>query len=208
MIKAIETQYRGHKFRSRLEARCAVFFDALGIEWDYEREGYDLGSEGFYLPDFILYDSMWMEIKGLHPTDDEIEKIRRLAKETDKNAFIQYGNIKAFREDKIVELVGVWVLKDGETIAIDNCMWCVCPSCGALQIAPLGTVFWPMFVHVAGCDLNNAIKSMPESELLKYFSENGLSKEDLREKTIRNPTLVNAFIKATSARFEHGEEGA
>ena len=28
--KAIETRYAGHRFRSRLEARWAVFFDALG----------------------------------------------------------------------------------------------------------------------------------------------------------------------------------
>jgi hypothetical protein len=28
-IKAIETSYKGYRFRSRLEARWAVFFDAL-----------------------------------------------------------------------------------------------------------------------------------------------------------------------------------
>ena len=31
-IKAIETIYNGYKFRSRLEARWAVFFDEAGIE--------------------------------------------------------------------------------------------------------------------------------------------------------------------------------
>lgn len=31
-IKAIETEYDGHKFRSRLEARWAVFFNAIGQE--------------------------------------------------------------------------------------------------------------------------------------------------------------------------------
>ena len=31
LIKAIETEYNGYKFRSRLEARWAVFFDALGV---------------------------------------------------------------------------------------------------------------------------------------------------------------------------------
>ncbi len=55
MIKAIETRYKGYRFRSRLEARWAVFFDALGIEWEYEKEGYDLGDDdGWYLPDFWL----------------------------------------------------------------------------------------------------------------------------------------------------------
>jgi hypothetical protein len=53
-IKPIETQYKGYRFRSRLEARWAVFFDALGIEWEYEKEGFNLGNAGWYLPDFWL----------------------------------------------------------------------------------------------------------------------------------------------------------
>jgi len=36
-----------------LEARWAVFFDALGIKYEYEAEGYDLGGV-WYLPDFWL----------------------------------------------------------------------------------------------------------------------------------------------------------
>ncbi len=38
-IKAIDTVYNGYKFRSRLEARWAVFFDAAGIKYEYEPEG-------------------------------------------------------------------------------------------------------------------------------------------------------------------------
>ena len=64
MIKAIETRYKGYRFRSRLEARWAVFFDALGIEWEYEKEGYDLGEAGWYLPDFWLPSlKLYIEIK-------------------------------------------------------------------------------------------------------------------------------------------------
>lgn len=33
-IRAIETVYNGYKFRSRLEAKWAVFFDAVGIKYD------------------------------------------------------------------------------------------------------------------------------------------------------------------------------
>jgi hypothetical protein len=53
-IKPIDTLYKGYLFRSRLEARWAKFFDALGIQWEYEKEGYDLGDAGWYLPDFWL----------------------------------------------------------------------------------------------------------------------------------------------------------
>ena len=66
-MKAIETHYNGYRFRSRLEARWAVFFDTLGIRYEYEPEGFEMdlcGSDGtvtirylpdFYIPDFKLY---------------------------------------------------------------------------------------------------------------------------------------------------------
>lgn len=77
MIKAIETKYRGYRFRSRLEARWAVFFDALDIAWEYEKEGFDLGKHGHYLPDFWLPDiNAWIEIKGQKASDQEIAKCR------------------------------------------------------------------------------------------------------------------------------------
>lgn len=66
--KAIETRYKGYRFRSRLEARWAVFMDSLGIRWEYEREGFDLGGVG-YLPDFWLPElRMWVEVKAEKPS--------------------------------------------------------------------------------------------------------------------------------------------
>lgn len=53
MIRAIDTEYKGYRFRSRLEARWAVFFDAMGIEYVYEPEGYTDGQVK-YLPDFLV----------------------------------------------------------------------------------------------------------------------------------------------------------
>lgn len=68
MIKAIETKYKGYNFRSRLEARWAVFLDTLGIKWRYEVEEYDLGELGYYLPDFVVTgesgESVFLEVKG------------------------------------------------------------------------------------------------------------------------------------------------
>jgi hypothetical protein len=62
-LKAIETRYRGYRFRSRLEARWAVFMDALGVRWEFEPEGYNLDGE-WYLPDFWLPDlRAFLEIK-------------------------------------------------------------------------------------------------------------------------------------------------
>lgn len=69
MIKAIDTRYNNHLFRSRLEARWAVYFDKLSVKWEYEPEGYELPS-GRYLPDFRLTDhGLYAEIKP-EPTTD------------------------------------------------------------------------------------------------------------------------------------------
>lgn len=92
MLKAIETQYKGYRFRSRLEARWAVFFDALGIEWEYEKEGFDLGDAGWYLPDFWLPDAQtWVEVKGIEPTDDELAKAEALCVASQSPVLIHSG---------------------------------------------------------------------------------------------------------------------
>lgn len=62
---AIETAYAGRLFRSRLEARWAVFFDSLGIHWQYEPQGFEAVDGSRYLPDFYLPDlQTWVEVKG------------------------------------------------------------------------------------------------------------------------------------------------
>lgn len=71
MIKVIETIYKGYRFRSRLEARWAVFFDQVHQKWEYEKEGFDLGNGLWYLPDFYIPEfDLWFEIK---PDEDAIE---------------------------------------------------------------------------------------------------------------------------------------
>jgi len=61
---AIETEYAGHLFRSRLEARWAVFFNEAGIDWRYETQGFEVDGAK-YLPDFYLPTSgTWVEVKG------------------------------------------------------------------------------------------------------------------------------------------------
>lgn len=66
MITPIETTYKGCRFRSRLEARWAVFFDTLGITWKYEPQGYTVGpSKRPYLPDFYIPEwQAFVEVKG------------------------------------------------------------------------------------------------------------------------------------------------
>lgn len=84
MFKPIETIYNGYKFRSRVEARWAVFFDELGVEYEYEKEGFDMDGV-WYLPDFYLSDyKVWVEIKGDDKEDlskKEMNKINKFVTE-------------------------------------------------------------------------------------------------------------------------------
>ena len=82
-IKAIQTEYNGIKFRSRLEARWAVFFDAVGVKWEYEPEGFDLSNGIRYLPDFLLHGvkgrgssengDLYIEVKGELKDEDKVK---------------------------------------------------------------------------------------------------------------------------------------
>lgn len=62
-VKAREQVYNGVKFRSTLEARWAIFFDACGLDWVYEPECFEL-KVGNYTPDFYLKKyNLFVEIK-------------------------------------------------------------------------------------------------------------------------------------------------
>lgn len=108
--KAIQTRYKGYRFRSRLEARWAVFFDACDTEWQYEPQGYDLSylqetlgcfhssDVGLYLPDFYLPKlDQWVEIKPCLPPEHfgctlEEDKICALVRHTEAaNGFVLWG---------------------------------------------------------------------------------------------------------------------
>jgi len=68
----IDTLYAGHYFRSRLEAKWAVYFDAIGVKWTYEPEGYVLPSGAKYLPDFYFPDyKVYGEIKPQNFVEDK-----------------------------------------------------------------------------------------------------------------------------------------
>jgi hypothetical protein len=78
-IKPIETSYNGYRFRSRLEARWAVYFDALGLEYQYESEGYEIATGVWYLPDFYFPDlDCFAEVKPKQLDHEEFNRCRNL----------------------------------------------------------------------------------------------------------------------------------
>jgi hypothetical protein len=90
-IKPIGTEYRGCKFRSRLEARWAVAFDLHQIRYVYEPEAYPLPS-GAYLPDFWIpqWDA-FAEVKRGRFTELEKNKCKELAEATGKDCVLLDG---------------------------------------------------------------------------------------------------------------------
>jgi hypothetical protein len=90
-VTPIPTEYNGVVYRSRTEARWAVFFTENDIPFSYEMEGFDL--DGIrYLPDFWLpIGKLWIEVKPYEPLSQEIEKAKRLAKNLRNMVFIIPG---------------------------------------------------------------------------------------------------------------------
>ncbi len=104
-VKALETHYNGYRFRSRLEARWAVFFDTVGIDYHYESEAFDLADGQQYLPDFFLKrgirflgeerprQDVWVDIEPASElTDDERQKVVSFVRQTGKSILLIAGD--------------------------------------------------------------------------------------------------------------------
>ena len=90
----LETSYMGQEYRSRLEARWAVFFTHAGLDFEYEKEGFKLPSGRCYLPDFYLPDlDAWVEIKGKSPVEEEIVKCQELSRIVTGSVYLFFGKI-------------------------------------------------------------------------------------------------------------------
>jgi hypothetical protein len=112
-IKPIETRYAGYRFRSRLEARWAVFFDALNLEWKYEPEGFDLNGLP-YLPDFFIKSwNCYAEIKP--DVSDEVNRADEICQRFTTNT-----------RKSITLFVGL--PDDLRAVVYESGMWTNCPQ--------------------------------------------------------------------------------
>jgi len=135
-IKPIETYYRGYRFRSRLEARWAVFFDAAHIRWEYEKEGFDLGKHGYYLPDFYLPDfGCFVEIKPEKGMTDQVENQLRALSHIAPTICFQGVPSLSWRGWDGGTLF-CWDLCDSGGGAYQNeISWCYCNSCNKFTLS-------------------------------------------------------------------------
>lgn len=181
-IKSIETRYKGYRFRSRLEARWAVFFDYFDVHYGYENEGYEL-STGRYLPDFEI-DGTIFEVKPVTMGQEEIDKIERFAKESGLGIFVIIGQPWP-GEYRIMHLLG----SKGSEIQKTEHTFATCSDCGTLLVVSESeylTQISSLLDHSADC-----ITARSQGSYLVYMKE--------------SEGLIKGFKKARGARFEFNE---
>ena len=128
-MKAIETRYKGYRFRSRLEARWAVFFDALSIVWEYEPEGFEFEDGTRYLPDFYLPDlRTYVEVKPMPPS-----QFRLTLSEGDGNDYASKCALLRSATCRAVVIVGTdpmngahWIGYDWSDSGGGESLWAFC----------------------------------------------------------------------------------
>jgi len=199
--KAIQTRHNGYFFRSRLEARWAIFFESLSIEYEYEPEGFELPS-GRYLPDFYLpkiRDGLWVEIKNAQFGKGEniSAKLTELAERTAKGVTLLCGEPMLM----VNRAHGDWgshpevEMFFGAEGWDNNYAFCECPWCGKI-----GFEFDGRGARVCGWEKHHA----NEEEALAAIKHLGHHRADDKCYTGASPKLVAAAIKARAARFEFG----
>lgn len=193
-IKPIETDYNGYRFRSRLEARWAVFFDALHVPYEYEPEGFDLGNGLYYLPDFRVkcygkrgdYGSdpfnLYIEVKG-QMTIEDVKKIETFA--------------------------GVWG-KEEDFVVPENPILIVnsIPSFGGSHNSDVtesyrrmdGFLIYPFNYELIDGDHFAAYPAAHNGRFYLWGDDSSyINKEDV-------DNVERAYDAARKARFEHGEK--
>jgi hypothetical protein len=207
MIKPITTKYNGYKFRSRLEARWAVFFDALKVPYEFETEGFDLGKKKWYLPDFLIKPpygtwNFWVEIKPMlsrlyvgqkwyEVNDPKVDmeafaKISTLVESGQRFRNCKYGMVIFGEPGEKRHQVLLSTDTDSfgspeDTVSVLG----ICHWCGSLLVGygeywlPISTTFYSTRNEFQSC-------------FCEYVDSS-------------SPIILDAFQKALEARFEFGE---
>jgi hypothetical protein len=177
-VRSIETRYRGYRFRSRTEARWAVFMDAIGVEWQYEAEGFNVNGI-YFLPDFWLPQlKTFVEIKPDEKSAEAAEPVLRdLVNAQNCHGIIITGAPNAdgpsWPQERIVD-----ARADGLIHRWAECIFCH---------------------HVWLENVDSACDCPAGVELLTHFESMGSVPSRLR--------IDHALGEAQRARFEHSEGG-
>lgn len=207
---AIETRYAGCHFRSRLEARWAVFFDALGIPWEYEAEGY-VGHSGLaYLPDFHLPTvnsgrGTYVEVKGsdtmLHRDAPKIAgAIEYQATPIADKGLVILGDVP--RVDDPTTVVTHWELRWRKGVHAEPISWS--------WLGEGWSTMAPALVPASafGDDDTEAIPLSASTEAMLWQIRISTGGKWSVPRWRGGEQVLAAYVAARSARFEHGQSGS
>lgn len=193
-IAPLETRYAGCRFRSRLEARWAVFFNTLRIPWQYEPQGFQIAEEA-YLPDFYLPQSKtWVEVKG---TEEDF--LAKGALYSTAAAGALPGTADVWGSDAGLLVLGPMPhVEPGEMLPTHTLL-----QYGAEGLRRSFAAFHSLrsLQIVATWDDPVQPPELPDRRGLPFVATSGYPDADVMDHAAR------AYTAANSARFEHGVRG-
>lgn len=191
-ITAIQTEYKGYRFRSRLEARWAVFFDACHVNWEYEPEGFALPNGQFYLPDFLLHGCA-----GRSPSDLYVE-VKGKMTEADAKKIRQFSGVTGTENHAVVNpILIVGGIPDGDDI------WDIeefCQDIGYYGFPGIKGGPYPFNFETIDGDYFVAHPGINKKGQFELFGDDRNYTYDRDD-----AATLRAFKLARQARFEHGE---
>ncbi len=135
----IPTEYAGHTFRSRHEARWAALMDIVGWQWVYE----PIDGRG-YIPDFLIKGAspLLVEVKPAVTEDDyraPVAKIVRGIGDLWTHPTLIVGASPTMRDD--IAGISVDFLRPDDWNT-DLARWVYCPTCVSVGVATDGMSGW------------------------------------------------------------------
>ena len=187
------TTYGGVSFRSRIEARWAVFFDSLAIAYEYEPICEEVGTDYItlnYLPDFYLEkQDIFIEVKPSEPFDLERRKAAYWCK--DIQDIIVLFNLRPPSEKKENGWLFHYPNISKIPIVMKSYWWGECPKCGHIDIAEYA------YVTSCGCFGLEYYNDLYERE--EVFGKN------YSKRLSRSKRLMSAYSVAMNHRFRSGD---
>ncbi len=196
-LKPIETQFKGYRFRSRTEARWAIFFEQISeIDWSYEVQGFHLPNGEYYLPDFLVISpqgrKIWYEVKP-EGSDMGLSKVKSFNEMSPEQCYVLRG--------------------DPYSMLMDDNEVFMCPRCGLINDPAYGINVYgsaDAYYGCQPCDFETPCGGQNPKEKGVFFDiwpdpHKGSMHLDRRLWDVYVDRVKSAASLARRSRFEHGE---
>ena len=139
----IPTEHRYTRFRSRLEARWAAFFDAIGWRWEYEP--FDVDG---YIPDFAILGArpFLVEVKPAMALFELSRHVAKLEKTGREALLVGVSPWLPSEHGYYMPVAGLLLQEmadqaDDSELYADEAIWCQCETCAQIGVYHFSGVF-------------------------------------------------------------------